>query len=114
MRFKILQRIKKDELDSSGIFLNTKAGSEAKNDSESGSLENMKTQTNSMMQSSKRILFITEKMHSSDTALPNRVSVQNKENVRDMRDSRKNKNNDCYAEDPNQQFVIFHKIIHEK
>jgi hypothetical protein len=114
MKFKILQRIKKDELDSSGIYPNTKAGSEAKNDSDSGSLENIKAQTNSVMQSSRRILFITEKMHSSETALPNRVNVQNKENMRDMRESRKNKNPDCYAEDYNQQFVIFHKIIHEK
>lgn len=115
MKFKILQRIKKEELDSSEVYPNTKAGSEAKNDSDSGgSLENIKAQTNSTMQSSRRILFITEKMHSSETALPNRVNVQNKENMRDMRESRKNKNIDCYADDSNQQFVIFHKIIHEK
>lgn len=95
MKFKILQRIKKDVLDSSGIYPNTKAGSEAKNDSDSGSLENMKIQANSVMQSSRRILFITEKMHSSETALPNRVNIQNKEN---MRESRKANKYDCNAE----------------
>jgi hypothetical protein len=85
MKFKILQRVKKNELDSSGIYPNTKAGSEVKNDSDSGSLENIKIQTNSVMQSSRRILFITEKMHSSEIALPSRVNIQNKENLKDLR-----------------------------